>query len=1126
MGSWFYWLLASLILLQAPSGWATYYDYTDVLMVQNTNSSMSINVTSYFMSKRNVPAGNVLNVSCPADEEIDMATFVSCIKTPFETWMQANDAEFDINYIVTTKGVPLKITGTAGESCVGEWRASVDNTIALLNGSSSAWFNSSSWVLSDYHEQGVQFTHSAYPELRLVTRLDGYNYSEIVTMIDKVPTATDSGTFVLDVDPSWTDTYAFANQDIRDANTTLKNLGYTTVINDNDTWLSGQTNVLGYVSWGSNDAESTNNGKPGNTWKNGSIAETYVSTSARTFLSPPVYGQSLIADLIAEGANGAKGYVYEPCINAVADPDVLFQRYVSGFNFADSMYMASNHLGWMDVVVGDPKMVIVRPNISINLPVNSSTNSDVFNVTFLETVNASFYSLDGAANVSMGAVSSYQTTLTGMLDGQHNLSVWANVSDGRAHSETVYWNRVTIAFVAPTPALFSNKNWSYVNVSIDYPGNDTALLDWNRSLVGWWRFNEGTGTVAADSSSWGNNGTLKNMNAGIDNGTSGWTTSGKFGNGMKFDGVSSYMVASSGPVNNTFTVSVWGYDIEGDASGQNLIYKANEFIARTQPTILECYINSGGWVADTKTKSSELKVWNYYTCVYNGSAILAYVNGVSSGSPTTVGAIVGTTNDIIIGLNYFANYWNGTIDDVRIYNRALSPAEINASYNLGLYRLYNNFTGLVDGVYTYAAYSQDENGEIRSASSNLTIDDVDPAITSHQPPMNGSYSKVPLYFNGTCTDAVGVYNIYTNLSTYAENFTVSPFNFTNTSTLSDGIVDVMVTCSDEAGNVMSTYSQYYFDENAPNISFVDPTPTSGTWSRSAVVNVSMNDSVGLGSAFIDWNSSLIGWWRFDNSTDWLDHSGHRNNGTGAGGTSFNSRGKFGGGRQSTTYNQMIQVTKNDMPFVDELTLEGWVNNTAWPSDEDGHILEFYKSGGTGETYIQTGMYGSAFGVQTKGAWLYTGMDSQVLGFNTWHHIAGTFNKTDKKARLYVDGILMLTSSATTSALENAPNRITIGSDWFGDYSLIGVVDEVRLWNRALSPDEINASYNAGLYRLEHDFGGSSKGHVTFKAYAQDLTGNVQITEQRDIWYKPTLHVMNLKTGATLGGRSLLSMDEI
>jgi uncharacterized protein (TIGR03790 family) len=96
--------------------------------------------------------------------------------------------------------------------------------------------------------------------------------------------------------------------------------------------------------------------KPNNTYIPGGITETYVSTGGRTFAYPPTYGQSLIADQVREGVTGVKGYVYEPLLDAIAHPDILFDRYTDGYNLAESYYMASIKLSWMDVVVGDPKV--------------------------------------------------------------------------------------------------------------------------------------------------------------------------------------------------------------------------------------------------------------------------------------------------------------------------------------------------------------------------------------------------------------------------------------------------------------------------------------------------------------------------------------------------------------------------------------------------------------------------------------------------------------------------------------------------------------------------------------------------------------------------------------------------
>jgi hypothetical protein len=58
-----------------------------------------------------------------------------------------------------------------------------------------------------------------------------------------------------------------------------------------------------------------------------------------------------------------KGYVSEPYIFALAHPQVLWDRYTSGYDLAESFYMASAVLGWKDVVIGDP---LCRPYKSLS----------------------------------------------------------------------------------------------------------------------------------------------------------------------------------------------------------------------------------------------------------------------------------------------------------------------------------------------------------------------------------------------------------------------------------------------------------------------------------------------------------------------------------------------------------------------------------------------------------------------------------------------------------------------------------------------------------------------------------------------------------------------------------------
>ena len=96
--------------------------------------------------------------------------------------------------------------------------------------------------------------------------------------------------------------------------------------------------------------------RPSNGWVNGSIAETAVSTGGRSFAWGTAYGQSLVADLLEDGVSSVKGYVYEPYLTAVGSPSVLLDAYATGYSMAEAHAMANTQIGWMGVVVGDPKM--------------------------------------------------------------------------------------------------------------------------------------------------------------------------------------------------------------------------------------------------------------------------------------------------------------------------------------------------------------------------------------------------------------------------------------------------------------------------------------------------------------------------------------------------------------------------------------------------------------------------------------------------------------------------------------------------------------------------------------------------------------------------------------------------
>ncbi|MDH7515768.1 MAG: TIGR03790 family protein [Bacteroidota bacterium] len=339
--------------------------YNDVLVIVNSNSPMSQNVASYFRSQRSIPSVNICSIAMPTTEEIDSATYAG-ILAEIKNYMQAYGLTSSINYIVTTQGVPLKVRRSGGVFGISSNSGSFDSDLCLLNSQLESQIGNAGVVSNPYVYSTARFSRSTtFNNIVLVTRLAGYTYNDIVGLINRAcQPYYSTGEFVFDVDI--TKGTHILNTRMNTARNILKMRGYNVYFDSSSVFVTNRTSVLGYVSWGSNDANwasYTQKAQPHFTWSPKALAETYVSSSGRTFedstfVEPTIGWQSLVADLIHEGGvTGVKGYVWEPYTSALAQVHYLFDRWTSstGYNLAESFYASSAYLSWMDVVIGDPK---------------------------------------------------------------------------------------------------------------------------------------------------------------------------------------------------------------------------------------------------------------------------------------------------------------------------------------------------------------------------------------------------------------------------------------------------------------------------------------------------------------------------------------------------------------------------------------------------------------------------------------------------------------------------------------------------------------------------------------------------------------------------------------------------
>jgi len=371
---------------------ASYADRT--LVVINGDSPTSLAVGADYMKKRGVREKVIVHCQDSAEsaakETISVTAFRDTIEAPLKAVLSKHPK---IDFIVTTKGIPLRIDGQTGFGISGS-RMSLDSYLAGLDYNqrgnaikvtlTDSGFVGTAWANRFWNSQ-ERFSHAKFGGY-LVTRLDGYTESDAKMLTawalasEKEPPA---GPILLDTCPSFgyadaktqpvplfTGTpdpakgvksinelpYNTYNGDMLRAAQDLGSRHMPVVLEKTDLFAAG-SDLMGYCSWGSNDSHFDAGNYKKLRFAPGGIAETAVSTSARTFL-PTTGGQSLIADLIAQRATGAKGYCDEPLLQAVASPAILFDRYTRGWTLSESYYAASRFVSWEDVVVGDP---ICRP---------------------------------------------------------------------------------------------------------------------------------------------------------------------------------------------------------------------------------------------------------------------------------------------------------------------------------------------------------------------------------------------------------------------------------------------------------------------------------------------------------------------------------------------------------------------------------------------------------------------------------------------------------------------------------------------------------------------------------------------------------------------------------------------
>jgi uncharacterized protein (TIGR03790 family) len=363
-------VIGLILLLAAWVSPASAQSGENVLVIVNGASRASDEIGDYYARKRAIPSDQVLRLTLPSTEQISRAVYAAQIERPIAKWLTTHAAQDRILYLVLTKDVPLRISGSTGPdgtiaSVDSEltliYRKTAGNAVAVAGSVDNPYFAGDRPVA-----EAKPFSHESQ-DMYLVARLDGYTVEDVKALIDRGSAPSTAGRVLLD--GRFELTQSPGNRWLVKANETLTKLpGWSdrVVLDITHKPLRDESDVLGYYSWGSND-RTLGTRHPNIRFTPGALGGEFVSTDARTFQEPPatwqvnrtdmVYRgshQSLIGDLIRDGISGVGGSVAEPYISATVRPDILFPAYVSGFNLVEAYYLAIPKLSWQTIVVGDP----------------------------------------------------------------------------------------------------------------------------------------------------------------------------------------------------------------------------------------------------------------------------------------------------------------------------------------------------------------------------------------------------------------------------------------------------------------------------------------------------------------------------------------------------------------------------------------------------------------------------------------------------------------------------------------------------------------------------------------------------------------------------------------------------
>ena len=628
-----------------------------------------------------------------------------------------------------------------------------------------------------------------------------------------------------------------------------------------------------------------------------------------------------------------------------------------------------------------------------------------------------------------------------------------------------------------------------------YTATYSATGTGNPALRAAYAFNDASGTNVSDASGNGLTGAI----AGA-----AWATAGRFGGALSFDGIDDRVTVGSSPLLDLTrgTVEAWvrldtlgrwhGVVAKGNANSER---SHNYAIEIDSGNLVTCGIGNGtSFNAVSSTTQVAAQQFYHLACAWDGSQLRLYINGVLNRSVSQTITPAANSAPLFVGqYGGNADRFDGLIDEVRIYDVALSQAQIQSDMNTPVGTPPTDSTppvqsngqpaGTLPAGTTQATLSlaTDEAATCRYASTagvaygSMTNVFATTGGTAHSTPLSGlANGGTYNYFvrcQDTATNANGI--------DYAISFSVAqpapPDSTAPAVTLTapgDGAnvsatVTVTAAASDNVGVVgveflLDGAALGVEDTGAPySVSWNTRTAANGAHTLSARARDAAGNrtTASVSVTVLNTATGLVAAFDFSEGTGstTVDRSGTGNTGTIAGAT-WVTTGRYGNALSFDGVNDWVTVNdSSSLDLTTGMTLEAWVYPTAlsgwrtaimkeaagwlafalYAHDDAPRPAVWANIGGADQTAVGTGS----------------------LALNVWTHLAATYDGAT--VRLYVNGVQVGTRARVGSMAVSAQALRIGGNGVWGEY-FSGRIDEVRIYNRALSPGEIQGDMNAPI----------------------------------------------------------------